>query len=84
MYSLGLILMTPQLFMNYKNKSVAFLPWKRFVYPGCSLLVDAFAEQANIRKRVRQKVTIEWIGKASPTISKTSLTSQLPEVDISN
>ena len=30
-YSLGLILMTPQLFLNYKNKSVAFLPWRRFM-----------------------------------------------------
>jgi hypothetical protein len=39
-YSLGLILMTPQLFMNYKNKSVAFLPWKRFVYRALNTFID--------------------------------------------
>ena len=28
----GFVLMTPQLFINYKLKSVAFLPWRKFIY----------------------------------------------------
>lgn len=28
-YTLGFVLMTPQLFINYKLKSVAHLPWRR-------------------------------------------------------
>lgn len=27
-YSLGFVLMTPQVFINYKHKTVAFLPWR--------------------------------------------------------
>jgi hypothetical protein len=30
-YGLGFIIMTPQLFINYKLKSVAALPWKFFM-----------------------------------------------------
>merc|ERR1712241_439586 len=39
-YSLGFILMTPQVFINYKHKSVAFLPWRRFVYRAISTFID--------------------------------------------
>ena len=31
-YTFGFIAMTPQLFVNYKFKSVAHLPWKVFMY----------------------------------------------------
>jgi len=31
-YSLGFILMTPQVFINYKHKTVAYLPWRKFIY----------------------------------------------------
>ena len=31
-YAFGFITMTPQLFMNYKLKSVAHLPWKFMIY----------------------------------------------------
>ena len=33
-YTFGFIMMTPQLFINYKLKSVAHLPWRTFVYKG--------------------------------------------------
>ncbi|CAD7951712.1 unnamed protein product [Amoebophrya sp. A120] len=39
-YAGGFILMTPQLFINYKLKSVAFLPWKRFIYRALNTFVD--------------------------------------------
>jgi hypothetical protein len=34
-YALGFVLMTPQLFLNYKMKSVAHLPWRVLVYSMC-------------------------------------------------
>jgi hypothetical protein len=33
-YMFGFITMTPQLFINYKLKSVAHMPWKTFMYKG--------------------------------------------------
>lgn len=39
-YTFGFITMTPQLFINYKLKSVAHMPWKTFMYKvGCNLLL---------------------------------------------
>lgn len=37
-YTFGFIAMTPQLFVNYKFKSVAHLPWKVFMYKVSHLL----------------------------------------------
>lgn len=31
-YAFGFLFMLPQLFINYKLKSVAHLPWKAFMY----------------------------------------------------
>merc|ERR1712050_595891 len=43
-YSLGFVLMTPQVFINYKHKSVAYLPWKKCVYRAlCTFIDDLFA-----------------------------------------
>jgi len=39
-YSLGFILMTPQVFINYKHKTVAYLPWKKFIYRALSTFID--------------------------------------------
>ena len=39
-YTLGFVLMTPQLFINYKLKSVAHLPWRRFVYRAINTFID--------------------------------------------
>lgn len=39
-YSLGFILMTPQVFINYKYKSVAYLPWKKFIYRALNTFID--------------------------------------------
>lgn len=36
-YTFGFISMTPQLFINYKLKSVAHMPWKTFMYKGVCL-----------------------------------------------
>jgi hypothetical protein len=36
----GFILMTPQLFINYKLKSVAHLPWRVFVYKALNTFID--------------------------------------------
>lgn len=33
-------MMTPQLFINYKLKSVAHLPWKVFVYKALNTFID--------------------------------------------
>eukprot|EP00933_Yihiella_yeosuensis_P034200 TRINITY_DN27714_c0_g1_i2.p1 TRINITY_DN27714_c0_g1~~TRINITY_DN27714_c0_g1_i2.p1 ORF type:complete len:463 (-),score=63.76 TRINITY_DN27714_c0_g1_i2:204-1592(-) len=39
-YALGFALMTPQLFINYRMKSVANLPWRRFVYRAINTFID--------------------------------------------
>jgi len=39
-YAFGFILMTPQLFLNYKMKSVAHLPWRVLVYKSLNTFID--------------------------------------------
>jgi hypothetical protein len=39
-YALGFVLMTPQLFLNYKLKSVAHLPWRVLVYKSLNTFID--------------------------------------------
>ena len=39
-YSFGFIMMTPQLFINYKMKSVAHMPWRAMVYKSLNTFVD--------------------------------------------
>lgn len=39
-YAFGFILMTPQLFINYKLKSVAHMPWRAMVYKVLNTFVD--------------------------------------------
>ena len=39
-YTFGFIAMTPQLFVNYKLKSVAHLPWKPFMYKAFNTFID--------------------------------------------
>eukprot|EP00696_Hemimastix_kukwesjijk_P015269 gnl/Hemi2/3452_TR1199_c0_g1_i1.p1 gnl/Hemi2/3452_TR1199_c0_g1~~gnl/Hemi2/3452_TR1199_c0_g1_i1.p1 ORF type:complete len:634 (-),score=89.39 gnl/Hemi2/3452_TR1199_c0_g1_i1:91-1833(-) len=39
-YTFGFIMMTPQLFINYKMKSVAHLPWRTFMYKALNTFID--------------------------------------------
>merc|ERR1711907_267424 len=39
-YSLGFVLMTPQVFINYKHKTVAYLPWRKFIYRAINTFID--------------------------------------------
>lgn len=39
-YAYGFILMTPQLFINYKLKSVAHLPWRSLMYRAVNTFID--------------------------------------------
>lgn len=39
-YTFGFIMMTPQLWINYKLKSVAHLPWKVFMYKALNTFID--------------------------------------------
>mmetsp|Transcript_42054 Transcript_42054/g.65763 ORF Transcript_42054/g.65763 Transcript_42054/m.65763 type:complete len:868 (+) Transcript_42054:96-2699(+) len=39
-YTFGFIAMTPQLFVNYKLKSVAHLPWRAFMYKAFNTFID--------------------------------------------
>ena len=39
-YSFGFVLMTPQLFINYKLKSTAHMPWKTFMYKALNTFID--------------------------------------------
>merc|ERR1719183_283489 len=32
--------MTPQVFINYKYKTVAFLPWRKFIYRALNTFID--------------------------------------------
>lgn len=39
-YTFGFIMMCPQLYVNYKLKSVAHLPWKTFTYKALNTFID--------------------------------------------
>jgi len=39
-YAFGFLFMTPQLFLNYKMKSVAHLPWRAFMYKAFNTFID--------------------------------------------
>ena len=39
-HSVGFITMTPQLFINYKLKSVAHLPWRMLTYKALNTFID--------------------------------------------
>jgi hypothetical protein len=39
-YGAGFIFMTPQLYMNYRLKTVAHLPWRVFMYKASSTFID--------------------------------------------
>eukprot|EP01113_Clastostelium_recurvatum_P048811 TRINITY_DN8962_c0_g1_i4.p1 TRINITY_DN8962_c0_g1~~TRINITY_DN8962_c0_g1_i4.p1 ORF type:complete len:617 (-),score=137.18 TRINITY_DN8962_c0_g1_i4:94-1944(-) len=39
-YTFGFVMMTPQLFINYKLKSVAHLPWRVFMYKALNTFID--------------------------------------------
>jgi hypothetical protein len=39
-YALGFVLMTPQLFLNWKLKSVAHLPWRVLIYKSLNTFID--------------------------------------------
>lgn len=39
-YTFGFVTMTPQLFINYKFKSVAHMPWRVFVYKALNTFID--------------------------------------------
>lgn len=41
-YAFGFIAMLPQLFINYKLKSVAHLPWRAFMYKAFNTFIDDF------------------------------------------
>lgn len=39
-YVFGFVMMTPQLFINYKLKSVAHLPWRAMIYKSINTFID--------------------------------------------
>lgn len=39
-YAFGFISMTPQLYINYKLKSVAHMPWRTFIYKALNTFID--------------------------------------------
>jgi len=39
-YAFGFVMMTPQLFINYKLKSVAHMPWRSMVYKALNTFID--------------------------------------------
>eukprot|EP01041_Mallomonas_annulata_P001211 gene1211-2358_t len=45
-YAFGFIMMCPQLFINHKLKSVAFLPWNFLMYRFINTFIDGKAEQS--------------------------------------
>lgn len=40
MYAFGFLFMLPQLFVNYKMKSKAHVPWKAFTYKAFNTFID--------------------------------------------
>lgn len=65
MYTFGFVLMTPQLYINYKLKSVAHLPWRFLCYRSLNTVIDdlfAFViRMPTMHRLVRWvKGTVEW------------------------
>ncbi|VWU49034.1 conserved membrane protein, unknown function [Hepatocystis sp. ex Piliocolobus tephrosceles] len=42
-YTFGFVMMTPQLYINYKLKSVEHLPWKALIYKSLNTFIDDIA-----------------------------------------
>eukprot|EP01029_Cantina_marsupialis_P028146 TRINITY_DN7750_c0_g2_i1.p1 TRINITY_DN7750_c0_g2~~TRINITY_DN7750_c0_g2_i1.p1 ORF type:complete len:643 (-),score=166.26 TRINITY_DN7750_c0_g2_i1:103-1827(-) len=54
-YAFGFIMMTPQLYINYKLKSVAHMPWRAMIYKSLNTFVDdlfAFVIRMPIMHRI--------------------------------
>ena len=54
-YAFGFIMMTPQLYVNWKLKSVAHMPWRAFTYKALNTVVDdlfAFAVRMPVMHRI--------------------------------
>jgi hypothetical protein len=49
-YAFGFLFMLPQLFVNYKLKSVAHLPWRAFMYKASDVIVFCYTDTICIRK----------------------------------
>lgn len=39
-YSFGFVMMTPQVFINYKHKSVEYMPWRKLGYRATTTFID--------------------------------------------
>ena len=40
MYTFGFVQMVPQLYINYRLKSVAHMPWRAMVYKSLNTFID--------------------------------------------
>ena len=67
--SFGFVMMTPQLFINYKLKSVAHLPWRAFMYKAFNTFIDdAFAMVSQRSAWLRKVVTATGKAKCWPQL----------------
>ena len=61
-------MMTPQLFINYKLKSVAHLPWRAFMYKAFNTFIDdAFAVIIDMPTKHRVMTLRDDLGKSKWT-----------------
>ena len=73
-------MMTPQLFINYKLKSVAHLPWRAFMYKAFNTFIDdAFAVIIDMPTKHRVMTLRDDLGKYLACLS-TAEQSRLPVV----
>ncbi|KAG7268752.1 hypothetical protein CRUP_031824 [Coryphaenoides rupestris] len=60
-YAFGFLFMLPQLFVNFKLKSVAHLPWKAFMYKAFNTFIDdVFAFVITMPTSHRLACSIRW------------------------
>lgn len=64
-YTFGFVLMTPQLYINYKLKSVAHLPWRFLCYRSLNTVIDdlfAFVIRMPTMHRLVRRVrgVVKW------------------------
>lgn len=79
----GFITMTPQLFINYKLKSVAHLPWRMLTYKALNTFIDdlfAFVIKMPVMYRIGCLRDGEWRRAQSPGVRQSGTGWCLPTV----
>eukprot|EP00878_Enallax_costatus_P014291 GHUV01014949.1.p1 GENE.GHUV01014949.1~~GHUV01014949.1.p1 ORF type:complete len:567 (+),score=104.50 GHUV01014949.1:232-1932(+) len=78
-YTFGFILMCPQLYLNYKLKSVAHLPWRQMTYKFLNTIIDDLFAFVIKMPTLHRLSVFRWVESCSLCATYSWATSQRPE-----